>query len=412
MSIPFHLYLSLPASSRSSLMRPVNSASTSVASSSRAPRCALSERPIESLVLPLKPESLQCLYHFLAYKRVELGRPIPRSRTAAVAVILFVGRLGDLYVLLSTRAGGMRTYASDTALPGGKYEDGDVDEEGTATLTRQIGLPLDRDKVRLLCLLDPFLTGHSLIVTPAVLLVTDNSLNPLLNPAEVAHLFAMPLLAFLESRPSRIPGWHYGLGARVAAAVRSGRFTPTDVPEPPEVSYADGPGEVGGRSASGAELRPADKGHRGDTGERERRQDRQDRQDPRADRQQTEARYWQYRDVEWGRATVRMHRFLTGREGDGVKPVYGLTAAILIHAASVGYARPPSFPLLAPGQRTMRQRIADDVRAPNSALRRAVEDEGMLGAWLGGDEDGVGGAGGGGDRADERPGADGARAKL
>jgi hypothetical protein len=26
----------------------------------------------------------------------------------------------------------MRSYASDTALPGGKYEDGDEDEEGTA----------------------------------------------------------------------------------------------------------------------------------------------------------------------------------------------------------------------------------------------------------------------------------------
>ena len=26
----------------------------------------------------------------------------------------------------------MRTYAADTALPGGKYEEGDTDEEGTA----------------------------------------------------------------------------------------------------------------------------------------------------------------------------------------------------------------------------------------------------------------------------------------
>jgi hypothetical protein len=59
---------------------------------------------------------------------------------------LFVGRLGDLYVVLSTyvpclalmensdnrRAGDMRTYAQDTALPGGKYEEGDIDSEGTA----------------------------------------------------------------------------------------------------------------------------------------------------------------------------------------------------------------------------------------------------------------------------------------
>lgn len=45
---------------------------------------------------------------------------------------LFVGRKGDLYLLLSTRSGALRSYANDTALPGGKYEEGDEDEEGTA----------------------------------------------------------------------------------------------------------------------------------------------------------------------------------------------------------------------------------------------------------------------------------------
>jgi hypothetical protein len=34
--------------------------------------------------------------------------------------------------LTHRRAGDMRTYAQDTALPGGKYEDGDIDSEGTA----------------------------------------------------------------------------------------------------------------------------------------------------------------------------------------------------------------------------------------------------------------------------------------
>lgn len=36
------------------------------------------------------------------------------------------------------------------------------------TLIPQIGLPMDRDKVRKLCLLDAFLTGNGLIVTPWV----------------------------------------------------------------------------------------------------------------------------------------------------------------------------------------------------------------------------------------------------
>jgi coenzyme A diphosphatase NUDT7 len=44
-----------------------------------------------------------------------------------------------------------------------------------------------------------------------------------------------------------------------------------------------------------------------------------------------DGRYYQYRDVSWGEPgqKVRMHRFLTGREGGGVKPVYGLTAFVL-----------------------------------------------------------------------------------
>ena len=39
------------------------------------------------------------------------------------------------------RAGNMRSYASDTALPGGKYEDGDEDDEGTA-VSIAVHLPL------------------------------------------------------------------------------------------------------------------------------------------------------------------------------------------------------------------------------------------------------------------------------
>jgi hypothetical protein len=42
--------------------------------------------------------------------------------------------------------------------------------------------------------------------------------------------------------------------------------------------------------------------------------------------QDAEIEYYSYRDIKWGPSDVRMHRFLTGREEQGVKPVYGLTA--------------------------------------------------------------------------------------
>jgi hypothetical protein len=111
-----------------------------------------------------------------------------------------------------------------------------------------------------------------------------------------------------------------------------------------------------------------------------------------------EGRYYQYRDVAWGEPgqKVRMHRFLTGREGGGVKPVYGLTAyvwesldlsevlmsrAILIHAAMVGYEQEPTFERIAPGQRDMTQRIEWEIRHGAGALRRAVEADGLWEDW-------------------------------
>ncbi|EJT45353.1 hypothetical protein A1Q2_05453 [Trichosporon asahii var. asahii CBS 8904] len=178
----------------------------------------------------------------------------------------------------------MRSYAADTALPGGKYDEGDEDEVGTATApaptNAQIGLPIDPSRVRYLCKLDPFFAGNQLIVTPVVFLSVDREINPVLNPDEVQFLFSMPLSSFLHDRPSDIPGWNFGLSTRVKPAPIG------SVPPPPAPGYAEEKGSLGGR----------------------------------------DGRYYMYRDIEWGGGPVRMHRFLTGREGGGVKPVYGLTA--------------------------------------------------------------------------------------
>ena len=40
-------------------------------------------------------------------------------------------------------------------------------------LTGQIGMPLDTEKIRFLCLLDQFLTGNSLVVTPQVMIIVS-----------------------------------------------------------------------------------------------------------------------------------------------------------------------------------------------------------------------------------------------
>ncbi|WWC68059.1 uncharacterized protein I206_101978 [Kwoniella pini CBS 10737] len=295
---------------------------------------------IEYQFPPLKPESLQCIYRFQRYEpRIEKRR-YPKRRSAAVAIVLFVGRLGDLYVLLSTRAGDMRTYAHDTALPGGKYEEGDIDAEGTARREayEEIGLPIDHEKVKKLCELEKFITGNSLIVTPVIFIITDHTLTPLLNPEEVKRLFSMPLNSFLFSRPSKIPSFHYNISHRISSIPN---WVIDSIPPPPIVNYSLDKGQVGGK----------------------------------------EGRFYGFRDIIWGQGKVRMHRFLTGREGQGVKPVYGLTAAILIQTASIGYDQFPDFPFHAPGQKSMTERILYEIRHVEGPLRRAVEVEGLWDDW-------------------------------
>ena len=178
------------------------------------------------------------------------------------------------------------------------------------------------------------------VLTPSVvLLVTDNTINPILNPSEVSYLFSMPLSSFLHSNPTFIPGWNYGLSSRSQPFLpssshgqRSALSGQTHQPAPPtqpkgySTDWDNEPRRVGGviqpdqtterieGEAFGAETRltipppptvayAAGKGVVGGKGV-----------------------YYQYRDVPWGVGTVRFHRFLTGKEEGGVKPVYGLTA--------------------------------------------------------------------------------------
>ncbi|KAI0089363.1 NUDIX hydrolase domain-like protein [Irpex rosettiformis] len=263
------------------------------------PRIRLDKAPLP----PLKPESRQCLHNLVQYVPPTPKMKYPKSRQAAVLVALFVGRMGDLYVLLSQRSSNLRSYAGDTSLPGGKREPNDRTIEWTARREafEEIGLPLDKRKVPLLCLLEPFLAGSNLIVTPVVVLVLDNTIRPILNEAEVSLLFSHPLAALLKTEtPSTDP-----------AMLEFEYYTHNDLKE-----WIGLPG------------------------------------------------------------TYRMHRFLTGREAGGTKPIYGLTAAILIWVAVVGYGRRPDFDLFAPGQWSHEQRVAY-VMKHNPVLREAQKKEGI-----------------------------------
>lgn len=173
----------------------------------------------------------------------------------------------------------------------------------------EIGLPIDRRKVPLLCIVEPFLAGNALIVFPVVVLVVDHTIRPILNAPEVASLFSHPLASLLTSEPP-FPLEHEMLELEY--------HTYVDVSIP-----------------------------------------------------------WPYNDsMGSGTASVRMHRFLTGREAGGTKPIFGLTASILIRVAAIGYGRGPDFSLCAPGQPSKEERIVHALRN-DSVLREAARREGI-----------------------------------
>ncbi|KAI0065964.1 hypothetical protein BV25DRAFT_1880011 [Artomyces pyxidatus] len=289
------------------------------------PKLSLQDTPY-----PLKRESKQCLRNLASY-RTPRAPPYPRAQCAAVLVALFVGRMGDLYVLLSRRSETLRAYAGDTALPGGKVdpEDRTIEDTARREAFEEIGLPRDKQRVPLLCVLEPFLAGNEMLVTPVVVLILDNTLRPVLNTPEVHTLFSHPLASFLSSSfPSSasLPSSLFFANAEAyteTAALELKYHTYTDI-----------------RSLSGPLREPE------------------------------------------ARPLVRMHRFLTGREAGGIKPIFGLTAAIMIRTASVAYERTPDFTVHAPGEPPMGMRVAWTLRRPGERLREALANEGCEGNKL------------------------------
>ncbi|KAJ6621003.1 NUDIX hydrolase domain-like protein [Mycena sp. CBHHK59/15] len=287
----------------------------------------------DARIPPLSKESKRCLRNLATHRAAKQKFIYPRSKSAAVLVALFVGRMGDLYVLLSRRASTLRSFAGDTALPGGKVdpEDRTIEDTARREAYEEIGLPPNKLKVPLLCILEPFLASNQLVVTPCVLspalplfslptetqsrvvvLILDNTLRPILNAAEVASLFSHPLAAFLTSSPP-FP-------------------TESELVEVPYHTYSD----------------------------------------------------WQYPGPNGRAQTSRGHRFLTGREAGGIKPVFGLTAGILIHAASIAYARAPDFEVYAPPpalHQTSAERIAWAMVSKEAVWREAYEKEGLRVDW-------------------------------
>ncbi|KAJ6582966.1 NUDIX hydrolase domain-like protein [Mycena vulgaris] len=130
----------------------------------------------------------------------------PRSRLAAVLVLLYE-EVGELRVLLTTRSKALRTHAGQTALPGGRADESDLDLVQTAyrEANEEVRLPLDSPEIHTLATLQPCISLHKLVVTPVIALLTDRSIISTLKAAEdeVAHIFSHPLEAILDPAMAR-----------------------------------------------------------------------------------------------------------------------------------------------------------------------------------------------------------------
>ncbi|KAM4078965.1 hypothetical protein ACB094_09G080100 [Castanea mollissima] len=122
-----------------------------------------------------------------------------RERRAAVLICLFEGQDGELRVILTKRSMKLSSHPGDVALPGGKVEEGDVDDYTTALREAKEEIGLEPNLVQVVATLETFISQHLLKVVPVVgLLVRKGDFKPSLNIDEVDAIFDVPLKMFLE----------------------------------------------------------------------------------------------------------------------------------------------------------------------------------------------------------------------
>ncbi|KID90308.1 hydrolase, NUDIX family protein [Metarhizium guizhouense ARSEF 977] len=176
-----------------------------------------------STMAGLNSFSSAALNRLRAYKPppLPLWDALPARKRAAVLVLLYADRWGDLRVVITMRAASLRSFSGHAALPGGKA---DNLEETPYQIARreafeEIGLPMDDlrlprpFRIEPLCSLPPSLARTHLVVTPCVAFLhaddrahpgspgplVEESLIPRLDAREVAAVFSAPFYNFLKA---------------------------------------------------------------------------------------------------------------------------------------------------------------------------------------------------------------------
>lgn len=162
---------------------------------------------------------------------------MPLSRKAAVLILLFADKRGNLRAVVTMRASSLSSYSGQAALPGGKAEEGETAVQCARREAREeIGLPESNDKfpppflIEHLCEMPTNLAKTELVVRPVVAYlhsydeITGQTANvgehllPRLDAKEVAAVFSVPFknLLYKNDMPDELdlPGkpsdWYRG----------------------------------------------------------------------------------------------------------------------------------------------------------------------------------------------------------
>ncbi|KAH9433804.1 hypothetical protein MCOR27_003774 [Pyricularia oryzae] len=172
----------------------------------------------------LNKRSLAAIARLRAYQSppFPLWDRLPATRRAAVLVLLYADRAGDLRVVITMRSATLRNFSGQAAFPGGKADS--VDESPYQIARREaweeIGLPMDDSKIPApfvienLCYLPHSLARTGLVVRPCVAFLhpdptkvdgselpnVDETLIPRLDAKEVAAVFSAPFHNFLKAQ--------------------------------------------------------------------------------------------------------------------------------------------------------------------------------------------------------------------
>lgn len=181
----------------------------------RITRHAMESRYLINLV-NFKPQ------FFKAQSNVSVWHKVPVKRRSAVMVLLFLGKEGELRVILTKRSRKLKNFSGHISLPGGKADHGlesefqcarrEMEEEigisrHNSLLRNKYGFVLDELKT-----IPSYLARTFLAVTPCIGFINWNENTQhherilrdlVLNPGESASIFSVPLRDFLQP-PSEI----------------------------------------------------------------------------------------------------------------------------------------------------------------------------------------------------------------